>query len=101
MKSADGSIGSAAARARGTLLALMSLLTALTLSASSAFGQNTAEPVPTVDSVSIVGLHAFTQDQVTSRLRTRPGQPFSHSNIQEDIRALGDMKLFRPGSIRT
>lgn len=79
-------------------VALVSLL-AVAFLAPFALGQTSDGVI--VEDVIIVGLRTLTPQQVKSRLRTVPGQPYSLANIQEDLRTLGEMRTFKPPRVDT
>ena len=99
MTPTPGGIRSACSPDLGKLLAVVTLVAAVSLSAQYGFAQTTSEPV-TVDSVTIAGLRSLTQQQILAHLRTTPGQPFDQGTVQKDIDTLGELKLFRSGSIK-
>jgi outer membrane protein assembly complex protein YaeT len=87
--------GAAVLPAWNKLLAVVSLALALGLSVQHGLGQTPGADAPVVESVTVVGLRSLTQQQITGHLRTVVGQPLNPGYVQEDLRELGNMKLFR------
>jgi outer membrane protein assembly complex protein YaeT len=95
MTPTDRCSSSASRPAWGRLLALVAVVAALALSAQHGLGQTTPSQPKVVDSVTIVGLRTLTQQQLTSTMRTQPGRTYNPGDIQEDMRMLGERKIFR------
>src|SRR3979409_1741445 len=80
--------GSIRGRAPGALLAIVLMFVAsLSLPAQTAPEQQGPPIVKSVE-IQYVGPSPLSRDKILSQMRTKPGQPYSESAVEQDIKAL-------------